>query len=48
MMFSIGFVLSWIQNLKKIGMIKVGNKYFWIWLGDMVFKSTFSLKNLMK
>jgi hypothetical protein len=37
---SIGFVLSWIQNLKTFGIIKIENKYFWIWLANMVFKST--------
>jgi hypothetical protein len=48
MVFSIVFVLSWVQNLKKIGIIKVGNMYFWIWLVNMVFKSNFSLENLIK
>jgi len=48
MVFSIGFILIWIQNLKNFGIIKVGNKYFWIWVVNMVFKSTFSLENLMK
>jgi hypothetical protein len=47
MVFSIGFVLNWIQNLKNFGIIKVGNKYFWIWLVNMVLKSTFSLEDLM-
>jgi hypothetical protein len=47
MVFSIGIILSWIQILINFE-IKVGNKYFWIWLVNMVFKNTFSLENLMK
>jgi hypothetical protein len=43
MVLSVGLVLNWIRNLEKFGIIKVGNKYFWIWLANMVFKSTFSL-----
>jgi hypothetical protein len=37
MVLSVGFVLSWIQNLRNFGIIKVGNKYFWIWLTNMVY-----------
>ncbi len=48
MVLSIGFVLSWIQNLRNFEIIKVRNKYFWVWLVNMVFKNTFSLENLMK
>jgi len=48
MVLSIGFILSWIKNLKNFAIIKVGKNYFWIWLVNMVFKSTFSLENLMK
>jgi len=48
MVLSIGFILIWIQIFLKIGIIKVKNKSFWIWLVNMVFKNTFSLKDLMK
>jgi hypothetical protein len=48
MVFSIGFVLNWIQNLKHFGIIKVGNKYFLFWLVNMVLKSVLSLEDLMK
>ncbi len=45
---SIVFVLSGLIFLKNFGIIKVRNKYFWIWLANMVFKSIFSLENWMK
>jgi hypothetical protein len=48
MVHSIGFILNWIQNLRIFGIIKVGNKYFWIWLVNMVFKSIFSIEIWMK
>jgi hypothetical protein len=48
MVLSIGFILTWIQDLNFFGIMKVGNKYFWIWLVNMVFKNTFSLENFMK
>ncbi len=45
MVLSIGFTWNWIHNLRNFGIIK-GNKYLKIWLVNMVFKSTFSLKKL--
>jgi hypothetical protein len=47
MVLSIGFILNWIQNLRNFGIIKIGYKYFLIWLVNIVFKNTFSLENLM-
>jgi len=48
MVFSIGFYIKLNSKFEKFGITKVGNKYFWIWLLNMVFKSIFSLENFMK
>jgi hypothetical protein len=48
MVISIGFILIWTQILTNFEIIKLRYKYFWIWLVNMVFKNTCSLKNLMK
>jgi hypothetical protein len=38
---SIGFMVSWIQNMKKIYIIKVGDKYVWNWSYSIWCSNTF-------
>jgi hypothetical protein len=41
---SIGFMVTWIWNLKKINIIIIGDKYAWNWLRNIFLKPIFTLQ----